>query len=209
MNISINHLYTYCNCQHRNIGVLKNYCQDFSISNLTDGVNLLECPLNGNGWALTNCICNSHCCIKNIKGDFYINDEKTSLNKLRIESYYICQDDFSFLDILLNRKVKHLILGETNDAIGNLLFEQNILNRNLNSCGNWKYIVSFYIGYKKGKKIFGFPWLKGGTQMEIQSERLKYIHNFSVSNHICVILPCECNSSLYLNWSGYSLHECE
>ncbi len=208
MNISINHLYTYCNCSHRNIGILKNYCQDFSINNLTDGVNLLECPLNGNGWALTNCICNSKCGDKKIKGDFYIDNEKTSLKELRNKSYYICQDDFSYRNIILHRKVKHLTAGKRNDIIGNLLHEENILNRNLDNCGNWKYIVSFYIGYKKGKQIFGFPWLKG-TQIEIQSERLKYIHNFSVNNHICVILPCEINSASYLNWSGYTLHKCE
>lgn len=205
MNLSISHLYTYSKCSHKNIGILKNFCQDFSIYNLREGVNILQGAINGNGWALTNCLCNSKCKINDVEGDFYVNNELESLRNIRKCSYYICQSELNYLNKFIFKKAKKII-HSGNDDIYNFLLQNGVLERDIDNLGNWRYIISFYIGYQKGRKIFGFPWLSA-SQIEIQSERLQYMHNFAVINQLCIILPCEYNSNIHLKWTGYHLFD--
>ena len=205
MNITVCGLYTYFHCRHPHIGELKSYCHDFSVKGLKEGVNVLTCPLNGNGWGLSNCLCNKSMKTSNAEGDFFLNGKNVSLKVLRRKCFYICGTEPDLLQKLTHKKVKDII-SDCNDEIFIFLSGNGIMGRELTNLGNWRYIVSFYLGYQKGARIFGFPWISA-SQAEIQEERLRLISDFAKKHDLLVILPCEPDSERFLNGSEFRLYK--
>lgn len=205
MNITVCRLYTYSHCRHPHIGVLKSYCRDFSVNGLREGVNVLTCPLNGNGWGLSNCLCSKSMKTTDAEGEFFLNGKNVSLNVLRRKSFYICGSEPDLLQRLTHKKVRDII-SANDDEMFRFLSENGITDRELTNLGNWRYIVSFYLGFQKGARIFGFPWISA-SQAEIQEERLRIISDFAKKNDLLVILPCETGSERFLNGSEFRLYK--
>ena len=155
MNLSVSQLYTFSRCRHKDIGILKKYCRDYSIGNLREGLNLIECDLNGNGWALTNCLCNPKMKNSDVEGRFFLNRQQIELSDIRKISYYICESDFSFWDRYVLKKIGSII-NRSDDYVYGFLQDNKVLERETINLGNWKYIVSFYIGYQKEKVFLDF-----------------------------------------------------
>ena len=204
MNITVCGLYTYSHCRHPHIGVLKSYCRDFSVKGLREGVNVLTCPLNGNGWGLSNCLCNKNMMSSDAEGEFFLNGKNISLQVLRRKSFYICGFEPDLIQRLTHKKVRDII-SSGNDEIFGFLLENDIPDREITNLGNWRYIVSFYLGVQKGARIFGFPWISA-SQAEIQVERLRLISDFARKNDLLVILPCEPGSERFLTGSEFRLY---
>lgn len=203
--LSVKNLSTYSAVNHINLGKLKVYCQEFDINGLQSGINLLEGPLNSSSWCLTNCLCNKNFKISDVEGEFYIDNKSINLREIRSKSYYVLNEKMTFFSRYLFPYVKQYIKN-SNDEIYDLLLQERILDRKICNLGNWKYIVSFYKGYQKGNEIFGFPWLFK-DQVEIQGERLRYIHEFSKKNQLCILIPCEINSQYFLEWEGFAVRK--
>lgn len=206
MRFSAEDFMTYGANSHPFVGTL-NYGSffDVSIKNLREGINFLECPIHGIGWTFTDAVCNKKRPQKQIQeGRFYIDEKQIGFRELRKISYYV---DGERLPFPKNKKsiIRTLIKGDTDDIIGRLLNEEKVLDRHFCNSGNWRFIVSFYIGYKMGKKIFGFPWMLYSI-MEVQPVRLEYIHKLAVKENLCVMIPCEEGSSKLMDWDGYQVY---
>lgn len=206
MKFSAENLMTYGVNSHPFVGTLNDGSFfDVSIKNLREGINFLECPIYGIGWTFTDAVCNKKRPQKQIgEGKFYIDEKQINFRELRKISYYVDGEKLPFPE---NEKsiIRTLIKGDTDDIIGRLLDEEKVLDRPFCNRGNWRFTVSFYIGYKMGKKIFGFPWIRY-SNMEVQPVRLGYIHKLAVKENLCVIIPCEEGSSRLMDWKGYRVY---
>lgn len=188
-------------------GKVAETCSNVNMKLETGNAYCIDTYLSGGGWALSWFLTGNTIFKKFIKMDFdmaFWDGSKMSLDKFKELGCSVGLTGFEGT-FSANKPVKKLLqkcikdssrVNSVDELVDMFGLSKARYDRSIRCYSNERWRVSIALGYARGARIFGFPWMSPDYMVNFKDPWIKPIVDFLIQNDCLVIIPTIYNDDM-------------